>query len=119
MEGKGESERRANRSDVHLGKEEEARIEEETRDYFDELAPKRHTKPSRSEHSTKYEDALNSSSSSNSIPEFLVFQHLQSNQKVVNEEEEGKQGGGDEFVETEYYKDLNCIDKQHHTEQDS
>ncbi|WCJ20364.1 maternal effect embryo arrest 59 [Euphorbia peplus] len=116
MEG-GNNERRASRSDVHLGKEEEAKIEGETRDYFDGIAPKRHSKPQRSEHSTKYQDALSNSQSSDQIPEFLAFQELQSRQKMVNEEgiKEGVDGSEEEFVETEYYKDLNCVDKQHHT----
>lgn len=27
----------------------------------------------------------------------------------------GRSEAAEEFIETEYYKDLNCIDKQHHT----
>lgn len=33
-------------------------------------------------------------------------------QKIVSK---GSSKAADEFVETEYYQDLNCADKQHHT----
>ncbi|XP_059626539.1 uncharacterized protein LOC132269378 [Cornus florida] len=108
---------RPNRSDIHLSKEEEAKLEEETRDYFDGLAPKRHTKPQRSEYSSHYVDALSNPKSNahdeqNGIPEFVQFQRLENDsQKLIYK----GTGVTDEFVETEYYKDLNCIDKQHHT----
>ncbi|XP_042482104.1 uncharacterized protein LOC122062526 isoform X2 [Macadamia integrifolia] len=98
------ADRRPNRSDVHLSEEEEARIEEETRGYFDELAPKRHTKPQRSEYSSQYTDTLDNSS--DFIPELIKFQQL---------ENDPQGSAGEEYVETEYYKDLNCVDKQHHT----
>lgn len=102
---------RPNRSDVHLSQEEAARIEEETRDYFDGIAPKRHAKPSRSEHSSQYVDPP-SDRQQEDIPEFLKFQHLENDpQKLVYSGSEVTE----EFVETEYYQDLNCIDKQHHT----
>ncbi|XP_012068379.1 uncharacterized protein LOC105630983 isoform X2 [Jatropha curcas] len=105
--------RRANRSDIHLPMEEEAKIEEETRDYFDGMAPKRHTKPSRSEHSAQYVDVL--LPHQNSIPELLQFQSLQTESESQEIIHNGKGEIGEEFVETEYYSDLNCIDKQHHT----
>ncbi|XP_038706771.1 uncharacterized protein LOC120002201 isoform X2 [Tripterygium wilfordii] len=104
-----ESERRPSRSDLHLSKEEEAKMEEQARGYFDGVAPKRHTKPQRSEFSTGYVDAL---SLNGVIPEYIHFQQLENDpQKVLCD------GGKvtEEFVETEYYKDLNCVDKQHHT----
>ncbi|KAA8549358.1 hypothetical protein F0562_001042 [Nyssa sinensis] len=108
--------KRPNRSDAHLSKEEEVKIEEETREYFDGLAPKRHTKPQRSDYSSQYVDALSDSNSNvqddGVIPEFAQLQRLQNDsQKLVYN---GSQVT-EEFVETEYYKDLNCIDKQHHT----
>lgn len=43
------TERRPSRSDEHLAVEEEARMEAEVREYFDDMNPKRHTKPSRSD----------------------------------------------------------------------
>ncbi|MGJ2543739.1 hypothetical protein ACR8G9_22365 [Salmonella enterica subsp. enterica serovar Paratyphi A] len=102
---------RPNRSDSHVSKEEEAKIEGETREYFDGLAPQRHSKPQRSDYSSTYVDGV--PSSKDVIPEQLVFQQLEhgDSQKLVYNGSEVR----DEFVETEYYKDLNCIDKQHHT----
>ncbi|KAF3624641.1 putative phosphomethylpyrimidine synthase, chloroplastic-like [Capsicum annuum] len=105
---------RPNRSDVHVSKEEEAKIEETTREYFDGIAPKRHTKPQRSEYSSTYVDQMNTTPSDGTIiPENLEFQRLENDtQKLVYN---GSGQVTEEFVETEYYKDLNCVDKQHHT----
>ncbi|XP_022731589.1 uncharacterized protein LOC111286068 [Durio zibethinus] len=104
---------RPNRSDVHLSVEEEAKLEERTREYFDEKAPKRHTKPQRSEYYSKYDDALADGNNNDStIPEYVEFQRLENDpEKIVYNGNEMRE----EYVETEYYKDLNCVDKQHHT----
>ncbi|XP_009623973.1 uncharacterized protein [Nicotiana tomentosiformis] len=103
---------RANRSDVHVSKEEEAKIEEATREYFDGITPKRHTKPQRSDYSSTYTDDIIPSNDS-TIPEHVEFQRLENDpQKLVYN---GNSQVTEEFVETEYYKDLNGIDKQHHT----
>ncbi|KAJ0984070.1 hypothetical protein J5N97_002426 [Dioscorea zingiberensis] len=102
---------RPDRSDAHLSSEQQAKIEEETRDYFESVAPKRHTKPSRSEYSSLYSDALQPSDQK-SIPELDKFQELESDpQKLVYSGSEV----AEEYVETEYYTDLISIDKQHHT----
>ncbi|GMY10959.1 suppressor of Mek1-like isoform X1 [Fagus crenata] len=110
-----ESCNRPNRSDIHLTLEEEAKLEAKTREFFDESAPKRHTKPQRSEYSSQYVDALSPSNNNNnedSIPELLQFQRLENDpQKLIYNGSEVTE----EFVETEYYKDLNCVDKKHHT----
>lgn len=66
--------RRPNRSDTHLSAEEEASIEAKTRHHFEEVAPKRHTKPQRSEYASQYVD---SNVSDNSVPEMLQFQRLE------------------------------------------
>lgn len=102
-----------NRSDAHPSPEESAKIEERTRQYFDSIAPKRHPKPSRSEHnSSSIDDTIRDHDSN--IPELQKLEDLKSNPQKVD-------GGGrgnkvtEEYVETEYYNDLNCIDKQHHT----
>ncbi|CAA0842442.1 maternal effect embryo arrest 59 [Striga hermonthica] len=101
---------RPSRSDVHLNRREAEELEAATRQYFDGVAPKRHTKPQRSEYSSAYADAI--SSDDGVIPEHVQFQHLEKdNEKLVY-------SGGkvdEEFTETEYYKDLNGVDKQHHT----
>ncbi|KAG0473481.1 hypothetical protein HPP92_015338 [Vanilla planifolia] len=104
---------RPNRSDVHLTAEEEAKREEEAREYFVGVAPKRHTKPSRSDYSSIYSDDL-SPSDGDSIPELDKFRKLETQQdRLVYEGSEGNEA--EEYVETDYYKDLNCVDKQHHT----
>ncbi|XP_062085108.1 uncharacterized protein LOC133791201 [Humulus lupulus] len=103
-----------NRSDVHLSIEEEGEIEAKTRYYFDGIIPKRHTKPQRSEYSSNYVDALSRNTTNNDfIPEYVEFQRLENDQqeKLVYEGKKVEE----EFVETEYYKDLSCVDKQHHT----
>ncbi|PKA51998.1 hypothetical protein AXF42_Ash008227 [Apostasia shenzhenica] len=102
---------RPDRSDAHLAPGEEARKEEEARQYFDGIAPKRHTKPSRSEYSSVYSDDLRSSDG-DSIPEFEKLRHLEANpEKLVCDGSELEE----DYVETDYYKDLNCVEKQHHT----
>ncbi|KAF3439528.1 hypothetical protein FNV43_RR17806 [Rhamnella rubrinervis] len=105
----GHEQGRPNRSDTHLSSEQEAEIEAKTRDYFNGVVPKRHTKPQRSEYSSNYVDLLSPHDTS---PEFVEFQRLQNDpQKLGYKTNEVS----DEFVETEYYKDLNCVGKQHHT----
>ncbi|KAH9701575.1 hypothetical protein CEJ83_20110 [Acinetobacter baumannii] len=103
--------RRPDRSDVHLSREEEAKMEDEVRENFENLAPKRHTKPQRSDYSSQYVDAFANGSDSNQ--EYSQFQHLQANdsQKLIWNGSEVTE----EFQETEYYKDLNRINKDHHT----
>ncbi|XP_057772460.1 uncharacterized protein LOC130992020 [Salvia miltiorrhiza] len=101
---------RPNRSDVHLSGEEAAKVEAAVRERFDAAAPKRHTKPQRSDHSADYADAL--SFDDGVIPEYAQFQQLEKDtEKLVYSGNKV----AEEFTETEYYKDLNCIDKQHHT----
>lgn len=72
---------RPNRSDVHLSQEEAVRIEEQTREYFDGIAPKRPVKPSRSEFSDQYFDP-HSDLQREGIPELLKFKHLQNDPQV-------------------------------------
>ncbi|XP_020224081.1 uncharacterized protein LOC109806120 [Cajanus cajan] len=105
---------RPNRSDIHLSPEAQASIEAQTRDYFDGVLPKRHTKPQRSEYSTKYVDSLNNNGHDSSIPELLHFQRLENDPHEKKLVCDGCQVT-EEFVETEYYKDLNSVDKHHHT----
>ncbi|XP_061374019.1 uncharacterized protein LOC133316296 [Gastrolobium bilobum] len=111
-----EGPRRPNRSDIHVSAEEEATTEEKTREYFDGVAPQRHTKPQRSDYSSQYVDSFSNNingQDSSSIPEMLQFQRLENDpqEKLVYD---GNQVT-EEFVETEYYKDLNKVDKHHHT----
>ncbi|KAL2956098.1 hypothetical protein AAZX31_18G066200 [Glycine max] len=106
---------RPNRSDIHLSAEEEATIEAKTREYFDGVAPQRHTKPQRSDYSAQYVDAFsNAHHSSLTIPELTQFQLLQNDPQEKKLVYNGSQVP-EEFVETEYYQDLNSVDKHHHT----
>ncbi|CAA7406400.1 unnamed protein product [Spirodela intermedia] len=102
---------RPDRSDSHLSPEEEARITEEARAYFDGVTPKRHTKPQRSEYSTQYADTLGPSEGGH-IPELNRLHDLEADpEKLICQGTEP----AEEYAETEYYKDLNCVGKQHHT----
>ena len=71
---------RPNRSDAHLSPADEAVREAEVREDFDDAAPKRHTKPSRSEHSAVYTDALVPDSTH---PELDKFQELEAHTEVL------------------------------------
>lgn len=71
---------RPNRSDVHSSGEDAAKAEAAARDYFDAAAPKRHTKPQRSDHSADYSDAL--SSDDQVIAEYTHFQELEKDTEV-------------------------------------
>ncbi|XP_078436429.1 maternal effect embryo arrest 59 isoform X2 [Wolffia australiana] len=101
---------RPDRSDSHLSAEEEARVVEETQAYFEGVAPKRHTKPQRSEFSAQYADALESSEGGHA-PEIDRLHDLEADPELIC----GGTEPGEEFSETEYYKDLNGVGKQHHT----
>ncbi|XP_058109287.1 uncharacterized protein LOC131252648 isoform X2 [Magnolia sinica] len=70
------------RSDAHLTLEEEAKIEAEARECFEEVAPKRHTKPQRSDYSSDYNDALETSDPNATIPELSKFQDLESDSQT-------------------------------------
>lgn len=71
---------RPNRSDVHLSGDEAAKAEAAARDYFDAAAPKRHTKPQRSDHSANYADAL--ASDDQVTAEYTHFQELEKDTEV-------------------------------------
>ncbi|CAI0475508.1 unnamed protein product [Linum tenue] len=107
---------RPNRSDAHLSAEQEAEIEQQTRGYFDGVAPKRHTKPQRSDPSSaQYVDSA-AVNGDPSIPEYVEFQRLEDvDTQKLGGSGRSEEGMGEEFVETDYYQDLNCVDKQHHT----
>ncbi|KAG5535564.1 hypothetical protein RHGRI_023360 [Rhododendron griersonianum] len=82
------------RSDDVLDENEQARIANQVKAQFDAIAPKRPTKPNRSE----------SDSTAPPAPP--------SDQDVIFS---GANAGQDEFVETQYYKQLDSVDKEHHT----
>ncbi|KAK7367581.1 hypothetical protein VNO80_09596 [Phaseolus coccineus] len=100
------------RSDEILDAEEQSRIADEIRAHFDALQPDRPIKPNRSEPEPQH--PVNHSLSHNDIPELHKFQSLQSRSHDIISPA-GVMNTQDEFVETQYYKELASIDKQHHT----
>lgn len=74
---------RPSRSDARLSKEEASKIEGETRDYFNGIAPQRHAKPQRSEYSASYNDAQFHGQENDVIPEYIEFQNLQKDDPQV------------------------------------
>ncbi|XP_065875590.1 uncharacterized protein [Euphorbia lathyris] len=101
------------RSDDVLDANRQLQIANQIRAQFESVAPKRPPKPSRSEPDATAAPAL-FHSATNTIPELHKLRSLQSHSsplfsaRVANMEEQ------DEFVETQYYKQLDSIDKQHH-----
>uniref|UniRef100_A0ACD5U2A1 Uncharacterized protein n=1 Tax=Avena sativa TaxID=4498 RepID=A0ACD5U2A1_AVESA len=101
------------RSDPHLPPEEAARVEAQVRGYFDSVAPRRPVKPPRSDPSDGGPGCAEEFAGEDDLPELLKLRDLEGKpQKLVLD------GGGvnsEEYVETQYYDGINCIDKQHHT----
>lgn len=77
-----ENGRKPGRSDARLSMEEEREMESKTRDYFNGVAPKRHTKPQRSEFSAQYADKV--TGDDDYIPELAEFQRLESDPREVS-----------------------------------
>ncbi|KAJ4914121.1 maternal effect embryo arrest 59 [Raphanus sativus] len=80
---------------------------------FDSLAPKRPTKPTRSEPGPF--GCFSTPDPTTDHPEADKFQILQSQTHGNILHEGGSAAVQDEFLETEYYTNLTAIDKQHHT----
>uniref|UniRef100_A0A6V7QTK5 Uncharacterized protein n=1 Tax=Ananas comosus var. bracteatus TaxID=296719 RepID=A0A6V7QTK5_ANACO len=101
------------RSDAHLPPEEAARIEAEVRGYFAKVAPRRHTKPSRSDCDDDDDDDASSSDALQFSPINSPSRAREAPSPCIRSPEGSEVV--EEFVETEYYKDLNCVDKLHYT----
>ncbi|XP_058227912.1 uncharacterized protein LOC131336189 [Rhododendron vialii] len=99
------------RSDDVLDDNEQARIANQVKAQFDAIAPKRPTKPNRSESDSTAPPAPPSDQDV-PLPEFEKLRSLQSQSQVIFS---GANAGQDEFVETQYYKQLDSVDKEHHT----
>ncbi|XP_020978601.1 uncharacterized protein LOC107642739 isoform X2 [Arachis ipaensis] len=110
MVGQGQW-KKPSRSDEVVDPDEQARIADQIRAQFEALAPKRPIKPNRSE--PDQEDPTVDLHVTNSIPELHKLHSLQSQSHDIVFKE-GWADAQDEFVETEYYKKLASIDKQHH-----
>ncbi|EOA17532.1 hypothetical protein CARUB_v10005877mg [Capsella rubella] len=100
------------RSDEVTNLEEQIKNSNQIRADFDSLAPKRPTKPTRSEPGAP--GSFSTSDETTDHPEADKFRSLQSQThgQVLGE---GDSSAVDEFLETEYYTNLTAIDKQHHT----
>ncbi|KAG6767021.1 hypothetical protein POTOM_028200 [Populus tomentosa] len=103
------------RSDEVLDANQQLQIANQIRAQFDSMVPKRPSKPSRSESDNT---ATPTSSLANieqdNIPELDKLRSLRSQSPVLFSAE-GANMVQDEFVETQYYTELDSIDKQHHT----
>ncbi|KAJ6419809.1 hypothetical protein OIU84_029852 [Salix udensis] len=103
------------RSDDVLDADQQLQITNQTRAQFDSMVPKRPSKPSRSESDTTPTPTSSLSNvEQNNIPELDKLRSLQSQSPVLLSVE-GANLVQDEFVETQYYTELDSIDKQHHT----
>ncbi|XP_068656980.1 uncharacterized protein [Aristolochia californica] len=103
------------RSDEILDAEQQQKIAEEVRLHFDSLAPKRPKKPNRSEATLTEEGDASSLLHDEDIPEFHKLQALESQTQAAVFWDGTSNPALEEFVETQYYQELNSIDKQHHT----
>ncbi|KAJ8765729.1 hypothetical protein K2173_014851 [Erythroxylum novogranatense] len=103
------------RSDEVLRADQQVQISNQVKAHFDSMAPKRPTKPSRSESDAETLSTISLSIDDQTpIPELDKLRFLQSQSTVVVFSE-GTNIVQDEFVETQYYKQLDSIEKQHHT----
>lgn len=105
------------RSDEVLDADQQLEITNQVRAQFDSLAPKRPSKPNRSE-SDSISTTLPTSSSipdrDYSVPELDKLKSLQSQSQAISIDGAGSLEQ-EEFVETQYYKELYSINKLHHT----
>ncbi|XP_051140987.1 uncharacterized protein LOC127258251 [Andrographis paniculata] len=100
------------RSDDVLDEAQQIRIYNEVRAQFESLAPKRPIKPDRSEPGA-FSDAVSAPDVEVPVPELDKLRSLRNQSQAVFPETNPSEA--EEFVETEYYKALDSIDKQHHT----
>ncbi|XP_021273665.1 uncharacterized protein LOC110408868 [Herrania umbratica] len=101
------------RSDEVLDADQQQKITNQVRAQFDSLAPKRPIKPTRSEPDSATATSNFPPAVDQNIPELDKLRSLQSQShlKIL----QGDSVVQDEFVETQYYKEMDSIDKEHHT----
>ncbi|KAI3422917.1 uncharacterized protein J3R85_011664 [Psidium guajava] len=104
------------RSDEVPDEEEQLKNASQVRAQFDSLAPRRPLKPNRSEPDWSSSSPVDSSGSfEHAIPELDKLRSLQSQPpQGLLAAGSGSTDVQDEFVETQYYKELESVDKQHH-----
>jgi hypothetical protein len=103
------------RSDEVLEAQQQWQIAAQIKSHFESLAPKRHRKPIRSEGSDDDQDVAEAEDDpcDDIPPELKKYQELKSHSGSLIVCENGE-SLPEEFVETDYYKDLNAVDKLHH-----
>ncbi|XP_031480855.1 uncharacterized protein LOC116250970 [Nymphaea colorata] len=102
------------RSDEVIPPEEQLRTAKEVQAHFDSMAPKRPQKPNRSEASTTADDSPpDAIHPIHDPPELEKLQTLRTESHTILAD--GRVYSMEEFVETDYYKRLNSIDKNHFT----
>ncbi|KAF2585258.1 hypothetical protein F2Q70_00033797 [Brassica cretica] len=101
------------RSDEIADPDQQIKNTNQIRAGFDSLAPKRPTKPTRSEPGPF--GCFSTPEPTTDHPEADKFQTLQSQTHGDILHEGVSAAVQDEFLETEYYTSLTAIDKQHHT----
>ncbi|KAL9241590.1 hypothetical protein vseg_015685 [Gypsophila vaccaria] len=102
------------RSDEMIEPEQQLRVAHEVGAYFESIKPKRPTKPSRSE-PDPCASLTCDQAQFDPIHELKRLNDLKSESQNVLSTEGGVGVVQEEFVETEYYRQLEIIDKQHHT----
>ncbi|XP_015890254.2 uncharacterized protein LOC107424881 [Ziziphus jujuba] len=102
------------RSDEVVDADQQLKLAEQIRAQFDSITPKRPLKPNRSEpdSSTPTPDQT---IQNHTIPELRKFRSLQSQSHVIFSTEGVSTVPDNEFVETQYYRELDSIEKEHHT----
>ncbi|XP_010548440.1 PREDICTED: uncharacterized protein LOC104819864 [Tarenaya hassleriana] len=113
MAGQSTATTKPSRSDEVPDPDQQMEISNRVRSQFESLAPKRPAKPNRSE--TDPTASFCASDNSIDIPELDRLRSLRSQPHGKFMGEGDCSEVKDEFVETEYYKNLAAIDKQHHT----
>lgn len=103
------------RSEEILDEQQQWQIAEKIKSHFESLAPKRHRKPPRSENPDDHYDVEEGEDDpyDEIPPELKKYQELKSLSQSLFVRKNGELLP-EEFVETDYYKDLNAIDKVHH-----
>ena len=102
------------RSDEILEADEQSVISFRIKSHFEALAPRRHRKPNRSEVEDYDQLQAPDDEQDMEIPELQKLQELESRQDHLDFVGDGEHVT-EEFVETDYYKDLNSVEKVHHT----
>ncbi|KAL5556900.1 hypothetical protein UlMin_039136 [Ulmus minor] len=101
------------RSDEVLEADQQIKIANQIRAHFDSITPKRPIKPNRSEPDSSSPIPIQTVVD-HTIPELDKLRSLQTQSKVILSPA-GAVTAPEEFVETDYYRQLESIDKEHHT----